>query len=129
MVNKRELVLLLSLAFCFGVIFSDFTKPKSIVAETTNIVYDTLDAKIVALTKRFNTLSSKVNSIEAKSSVYDTKISSLAQSVKDLAAVQKETLGDFASEEDLKTLSEKVAKIEQAIRKLNTIQKIQNNSN
>ena len=46
MINKKELVLFCALMFCLGFIVSDFTKPAYVKADVTNIVAETLDAKI-----------------------------------------------------------------------------------
>ncbi|MGD9579970.1 MAG: hypothetical protein AB7V50_01225 [Vampirovibrionia bacterium] len=90
MFNKRELVLLISLAFCFGVIVSDFTKPKFIQAKTTNIIYDTLDAKIITLTRELNSVSSRVASLESTVSQKDNRIDNLSSTVKKISSIQKD---------------------------------------
>lgn len=109
MINRRELVLLLALAFCGGVIFSDFTKPKEIRADVTNIVYDTLNAKIIDLSKVVGKVDSRVAALETSTSSYDSKINALSASVKNLAGAQK------ASLKEIDVLKKKMAIIQNSI--------------
>lgn len=90
MFNKRELVLIISLAFCFGVIFSDFTKPKAIQADTSNYVIGIVDSKISVVTKKLNALAKRVSDIESNMNKKDAKVKDLSNVVKQLSSVQKD---------------------------------------
>src|SRR3989339_1801951 len=90
MLNKREIVLIISLAFCAGAMFSDFTKPKFIEAKTSNIVYDTLDAKINALTATVTSVTARVTKLESTANEKDPRLTTLSTAIKQLSAVQKD---------------------------------------
>lgn len=96
MLNKRELVLLISLVFCAGFIFSDFTKPRPIEAEVTNIVYDTLNKKIIDLNTNLDRLTSRVNSLESRIEQKDTRIDTIAKTVKALNSVSLDLTKDIS---------------------------------
>jgi peptidoglycan hydrolase CwlO-like protein len=95
MINKREIVLAISLAFCAGVIFSDFTKPKPIEAEVTNIVYDTLDKKINKTNASLSRLASRVSSLESRIDQKDSKIAAMAKTLKVTNQVSKDLAKDI----------------------------------
>lgn len=90
MSNKKELILIVSLAFCVGVIFSDFTKPKPLEAEVTNIVYDTLDKKIIGLAAQLDDVRKRVSELEATNKSKDVQITKLNNAVKQLTSLQKD---------------------------------------
>jgi hypothetical protein len=100
MISKRELTLFLALAFSLGYIFSDIVKPAFVQAETTNIVYDTLNAKILEQANRINALSGRVSSLESKVNSYDVKINTVANSVKKLSRIVDNTLDDFVTKKE-----------------------------
>lgn len=112
MINKREIILVVALAFSLGVIFTDLTRPNASIAETTNIVYDTLDAKINKLASRVNGIQAQVNSLQKKSDAKDPRVDSLAKSVRDVASVQRTILNDMATKKQLNDLNEKISAVE-----------------
>lgn len=120
MINRRELVLIIALAFSLGAIFADFTNPKAIVADTSNTVYQGLDSKINQLASRVNGLQSQINSLKNQEDSNDPRVSSLIQTVKDLASVQKTILRDMASEKDLNALTKRVSLLEGPSQKSNS---------
>jgi ParB-like chromosome segregation protein Spo0J len=112
MLSKREIVLIVSLAFCAGVIVSDMLKPVPLKAEVTNIVYDTLDKKILEQARRIDSLQSRVSSLEKNAGSYEADINKVALSVKKLGSALKDSLADTASKKDLKKLEEKVSELQ-----------------
>ena len=120
MSNKREIVLFISLAFCLGMMVSDFTKPKSLEAEVTNIVYDTLNNKITNLSDQVNQLRARVANLEASRTSKDAEIAALTSSVKKLTSVSKDFSVNISklqkevkSIKKIQLLQQKILKIQQ----------------
>lgn len=118
MINKRELVLFLSLSFCMGVIVSDLTKPKEIKADVTNIVAETLDAKISVVAGDVSSLRARVAALESTTTSHDAKIAALSDSVRSLGDIQKSAFQGFVDLKRFNILSDKVTLLETIVKSL-----------
>lgn len=128
--NKKSLALFIAIAFSAGVIFTNFIRPDVSQADTTNIIYTTLDSKISDVASNLNALQARVAALENKTNTYDSKITTLATTIKQLASIQKSSMSGSASgssDQQMQTLTTQMASLQRAVEILKTVQKAQEN--
>jgi len=129
--SKKSLVLFIAIAFSAGVIFTNFINPNVTKADTTNIIYTTLDAKISDVASNVSAVQARVTALEGKLTGYDTKISNLAAALKQMASLQKGTLQGGAGNVDprqIQALTTQVATLQKSIETIKVIQRAQENT-
>jgi cell division protein FtsL len=112
MFNKKQVIVFLMLAFSAGYIVSDLAGSLPLKAEVTNIVAQTLDAKITTQARRISALEAQVVKLQSETSGDNSKIERLALSVKALSKAVDQGLSGVPTKEEFKTLKDRVKALE-----------------